>query len=94
MSSASMIVLLGIGLVCLMQWLRQKERDRIHRHWMRLPTFDSYSAQTKPHLNRAGSSCYHCGSRSVRQFGLAFRKDQRRIHSCNRCNTALYRTFR
>ena len=75
--------------------LKQQERDRIHRGWLRLPVVDKYAEQHQPNRRgQNGCACCYCGSRSIRQFGLEARNDQRRIHACNHCNARLYRTYR
>jgi hypothetical protein len=43
---------------------------------------------------KVGISCLLCGSKSVRQLGWAAKNDPRRLHSCNHCNTTLYRSSR
>ncbi|MDP2243556.1 hypothetical protein [Pseudomonas sp.] len=88
-------IILGIGLVYWSVMLKQRERDRIHRGWLRLPVVDKYN-QRNPlsRSGRNGSACCYCGSRSIRQLGLEARNDQRRVHACNHCNANLYRTYR
>lgn len=88
-------IILGLGLVYWSVHLKQQELDRVHRGWLRLPVVDKYNERNQ--LNRSGrngSVCCYCGSRSIRQFGLEARNDQRRIHSCNHCNANLYQTYR
>jgi hypothetical protein len=38
-----------------------------------------------------GYSCYNCGSRSIRNWGLNTANDKDRVFICNHCNTHLYR---
>ena len=95
MTLIATLILLGLGLVYWAERLKQQERDRIHRGWLGLPVVDKYN-QRNPlsRSSRNGSTCCDCGSRSIRNFGLAARNDQRRVHTCNHCNANLYRTYR
>lgn len=47
MSLATFIVMLAIHLISLTHWLKHKERDRIHRHWLMLPIFDRCPPMTQ-----------------------------------------------
>ena len=86
--SAFIIFIVVCALVA--DWLRDDLRKRKHQDWLQLPTIDEYAKQTK--FGRI--QCWNCRSSRIWQYGLEARNDQRRIHSCNQCNTILYRTKR
>ena len=60
------------------------------QRWYLLPTFDEYSQQLDAHLRGTGGVC-KCGSRSLKNWGLASRNDDRRILRCNHCGEQVYR---
>ncbi|MWV17060.1 hypothetical protein F3I16_13540 [Pseudomonas sp. L-22-4S-12] len=87
------IIAILIGFMILDHKNKKARELQTHRNWLRLPEVSDY---IKNNLSgrRQGLSCCHCGSRSIRQPGVDNRYDRRRIHICNQCNSALYRTYR
>ena len=60
-----------------------------YRSW---PTVDQY-LEKNPELGQGqGIACSKCGSKSIRNWGVANGDDKRRLHSCNTCGTELYRS--
>lgn len=94
-----MILLTGLilGFVGLMYWLWMQERahkKQAHQNWLSYPDVELYMSKTIKAGRNSGITCSNCGSRSIRQLGWTLRNDQRRIHTCNQCNTSLYRSYR
>lgn len=95
MSLKIVLIAIALGLVYWADKLKRQKQNRIHRGWLGLPVVDKYNDRNQlSRSGRNGSACCYCGSRSIRQFGLEARNDQRRVHSCNHCNANLYRTYR
>lgn len=61
------------------------------RFWRSLPTLDEY-LEEHPECNTGkGISCCTCGSRSIRNWGIAGADDWRRSFVCNHCGNYLHR---
>jgi hypothetical protein len=92
------LIAIVIAITLLLVFIDHKNREakwlRTHRNWLRIPDVNDYMEKIPGRGNRQGISCCHCGSRSIRQPGVAGRYDSRRIHICNCCNRTLYRTYR
>lgn len=56
-----------------------------------LPTVDEYMAAHPPQPGRP-IACHKCNSYRIHHYGLIHRRDPRRVHRCQSCNTTLYKT--
>lgn len=93
-----MVLITGliVAFPCLIYWVWRQEcalRKRLDQQWEQLPSVNMYLNRLKRD-GKVGISCLLCGSKSVRQLGWAAKNDPRRLHSCNYCNTTLYRSSR
>lgn len=94
----TMVLITGliVAFPCLIYWVWRQEcalRKRLDQQWEQLPSVNMYLNRLKRD-GKVGISCLLCGSKSVRQLGWAAKNDPRRLHSCNHCNTTLYRSSR
>jgi hypothetical protein len=64
------------------------------KKWLALPTLSEYLAENPQAKSGRGISCAHCGSSSLRNWGVLNPNDRRRIIRCNQCDQALYRVKR
>lgn len=67
-------------------------RGVVQAHIEELPHISDYRDQHPNFFDGNGIKCVHCGSRSIRAWGLGSREDKLVIHKCNHCGTSLYRT--
>ncbi len=86
MSSVPLPILFIMG-VFFTFWLILRKFHRLEQKKRALPALDAYlqaNGQTAPR-------CHACDADELKDEGLTHGKDERRIVSCARCSTLLYR---
>lgn len=68
-------------------WLILRKFHRLEQRKRSLPDLNGYLYANKQNEAR----CHACDSTELKDEGLTHGKDERRIISCARCNTMLYR---
>ena len=56
------------------------------------PDLSEYLRQNPQCKTDSGIKCIHCGSKSIRNLGLAGAATSERIHVCNSCGAKLYKS--
>lgn len=86
MSSVPLPILFIMG-VFLTFWLILRKFHRLEQKKRALPELNAYLYAH----NQTAPRCHACDSAELKDEGLTHGKDERRIISCARCNTLLYR---
>ncbi|WP_318515707.1 hypothetical protein [Photobacterium leiognathi] len=70
------------------RWMREIKKN----NHINTPTLDQYRKKYPHKCNGNGIKCHGCGSNKIRSYGLESREDTLRVHTCNQCETQLYKT--
>ncbi|WP_144409934.1 hypothetical protein [Cupriavidus basilensis] len=73
---------------------RRRAAEAVKQGWESVPDLQRYLSQHPQCRTRRGIRCFHCSSDKARNWGLESRGDSRRLHICDGCSTALYRSVR
>ena len=60
--------------------------------WKESPTLGEYLILYPDCKTERGIRCVHCGSGSLRNWGVLSERDERRVFVCNHCGQRLYRS--
>lgn len=82
--------ILFIMLVFFTMWMILRKFNRIEQQKRDLPELGAYLAAH----GQAAPRCVACGAAELKDEGLTHGKDERRIVSCGKCRTLLYRFVR
>lgn len=87
------LIVLGVGVVFWPpeHWPSNPMRESYYHDWLKLPTLEEYWQQNPQTKTSAGPACKKCGSRNLKNWGLAGKHDGDRLVSCHACGTELYR---
>lgn len=87
--------LIGVGLAIIflspIECSSNPMRQSYYHDWLKLPTLDAYWEQNPGTKTSSGPACKKCGSRNLKNWGLAGKLDSDRLVSCHACGTELYR---
>lgn len=70
------------------RWMRENKKN----NHINTPTLEQYRKKNPHKCNGNGIKCNVCGSNKIRSYGLESREDTLRVHTCNQCETQLYKT--
>lgn len=90
------IVLFALGVAIIFfpltdEWPTNPMRQSYYGDWLKLPTLETYWEQNPNTKTSSGPSCKKCGSKRLRNWGLAGKHDGDRLVSCHACGEDLYR---
>lgn len=69
-----------------------KARHKTQSSWLQTPTLDHYWNLYPQCRTHEGTTCFKCGSKQQRSWGVDSSSDSKRFHICHQCNLRLYRT--
>lgn len=84
---------LVVGLIILMAIFIISFNIRKYLKYKKIQLLEVYLAENPMCKTDNGIKCVHCGSKSIRNFGLYRADDAKRLHICNSCGKTLYRSI-
>jgi DNA-directed RNA polymerase subunit RPC12/RpoP len=89
--SVTIMIAFVVGIIGLTIYLAQLNAQQELNNYYSKPTSHEYGLKNPQNKSNYGYSCRHCGSRSIRNWGLYSVDDSKRVFICNHCGAHLYR---